>query len=526
MGDPSRHRSGRRSNIGAVVGFCCQILLAVSPAGATDAPAAPASAPLDLTIHMHFRDKYTWREDWPVAKALTQATGIRLKNVASMATTSSREAFNLMLVAGHLPDIVAGDNLKAQFMRYGAEGAFVRLDDLIAAHAPDIARYLAENTDVRRAITAPDGHIYHIPYIPDGTFARGWFIRMDWLDKLGLEPPRDVHELYTVLKAFRERDPNGNGRRDEVPFFVREPAELGRLFTLWDARSSGSDAAHDYYVALGRVRHPYADEAYRTAMANVARWYRQGLIDREVLTRGPRAREVLLANDLGGMTHDWFASTASFNGALQGRIPGFRLMPFAPPASISGRRIEENRRARVRPDGWAITTANRHPAETIRMFDYFFTVAGRRLANFGVEGRHWDLVDGQPRFKPQLLAARTAVNTQLWQAGAQIPIGFAQDYAYERQWTDPIALAGIALYASGDYLVDEFPGVALAAPERRVFDRRWPAILAHMLERQQAWLLGARDVDADWPEYIARLRQLGLDHILALMQAAYDRGAP
>ena len=140
--------------------------------------ASPATA-TDLTIHMHFRDKYTWREDWPVAKELTRLTGVRLKNVASMATTSSKEAFNLMLVSGNLPDIVAGDGLKAQFMRYGMEGAFLPLDQLIAAHAPNLQRFLDENPDIRRAITAADGKIYFIPYIPDGRAARGWFIRQD-----------------------------------------------------------------------------------------------------------------------------------------------------------------------------------------------------------------------------------------------------------------------------------------------------------------------------------------------------------
>ena len=359
--------------------------------------------------------------------------------------------------------------------------------------------------------------------MPDGTFARGWFIRTDWLEKLGLASPRDADELYAVLKAFRTQDPNGNGQRDEVPFFVREPAELGRLFTLWDARSSGSDAAHDFYVEFGRLHHPYAEANYRTAIRNVALWYREGLIDREVFTRGPRAREVLLANNTGGMTHDWFASTASYNQALKSRVPGFKLWPIPPPASTSGRRIEENRRARVRPDGWAVTTANRHPVETIKLFDFYFSDAGRRLANFGVAGQHYDIVDGAPRFKMAVLTAKTPVNTQLWEAGAQIPIGFRQDYAYERPWTDAIALSGLDTYTAGNYLIDDFPGVALAPAERRIVDRRWPAILSHMLERQQAWVLGARDVDKDWPAYTARLKHLGLVAVLEMMQQAYDR---
>ena len=63
----------------------------------------------------------------------------------------------------------------------------------------------------------------------------------------------------------------------------------------------------------------------------------------------------------------------------------------------------------------------------------------------------------------------------------------------------------------------------VAADERRKFDRKWPSILNVMLEYQQAWILGARDVDRDWDGYLARLRRLGLDGVLEAMQTAYDR---
>ena len=513
------HRVARCA-LGRVLAVACCL---ASPAAAESARIHAAEEPLDLTIHMHFRDKYTWREDWPVAKELTRLTGLRLRNVASTATASSREAFNLMLVSGALPDIVAGDGLKAQFIRYGQEGAFIPLDALIEKHAPHLQLYLTENPDVRQAIAAPDGRIYFIPYLPDGKYARGWFIRHDWLEKLGLALPQTVDELFAVLTAFKTRDPNGNGRTDEVPFFVREATELGRLFTLWDARSTGSDASHDFYVVAGAVRHPYADANYRIAIRNVARWYAEGLIDREVYTRGPRAREVMLGSNLGGMTHDWFASTAGYNAAFGQRVAGLKFLAVAPPASVSGRRIEENRRARVRPDGWAITHVNKHPVETIRLFDFYFSPEGKRLANFGIEGVQYAMIADKPTFKADVLNAKKAVNTQLWEIGAQIPIGFPQDYAYEAQWTDPIAAAGIKLYEQGNYLIDDFPGVNPAPDERRRMDRKWPAILSSMLEHQQAWVLGARNVDADWDAYMARLQRLGFEEVLAAMQKAYDR---
>ena len=111
----------------------------------------------------------------------------------------------------------------------------------------------------------------------------------------------------------------------------------------------------------------------------------------------------------------------------------------------------------------------------------------------------------------------------MWEVGAQIPIGFWQDYEYERQWTDEIALKGIELYEKGDFLIDEFLGVSMTVDERRIFDRQWPNIQTYMVEMQQAWNLGARNVAGDWAAYKAQLSKRGFDQVLAVMQKAYDR---
>lgn len=39
------------------------------------------------------------------------------------------------------------------------------------------------------------------------------FIREDWLKKLGLEEPKTMDELVTVMDAFTNQDPDGNGKK-------------------------------------------------------------------------------------------------------------------------------------------------------------------------------------------------------------------------------------------------------------------------------------------------------------------------
>ena len=332
-----------------------------------------------------------------------------------------------------------------------------------------------------------------------------------------------MDELHDVLTAFRTQDPNGNGLMDEVPFFARQWEELIRLVTLWDGRTSGSDTYHDFYVDNGKIKHGYAGEGYREGIKHLAQWYKEGLIDPEVFTRGSSSREFLLSENLGGMTHDWFASTGGYNDSLKDKVPGFAFRAFAPPASVSGVRMEEHRRIPVKPDGWGIGHTNKNPVETIKYFDFWFTPEGRNMSNFGVEGQQWDMVDGKPKFKTELLTNGRPLNTQLYEVGAQVQRGYWQDYNYEIQWTNKYALEGIALYDQGDYLIPQFLGVAFNKDEQAVYDKYWLSARTYMLERQQAWILGNGDVEADWPDYIAQLDRLGFNQVIEVMQSAYNR---
>ncbi len=182
-------------------------------------------------------------------QAAREMTNIYLRDAtAGKNTTDLAEALNLLLAQGDLPDIVGGNRIKEFVNQYGPEGAFVPLNDLVREHAPHIQAFWDSHPGLLEAISAYDGNYYYIPYLPDGKFGRAWYIRQDWLDKLGLEQPQNVEEYHDVLTAFRDQDPNGNGLKDEIPFFARQWEEVIRLVTLWDARSSGSDTYHDFYV--------------------------------------------------------------------------------------------------------------------------------------------------------------------------------------------------------------------------------------------------------------------------------------
>lgn len=60
-----------------------------------------------------------------------------------------------------------------------------------------------------------DGKMMAVPSVTAEDFSMLW-IRQDWLDRLGLKPPKTVDDLEAIAKAFVENDPDGNSKRDTI----------------------------------------------------------------------------------------------------------------------------------------------------------------------------------------------------------------------------------------------------------------------------------------------------------------------
>lgn len=481
--------------------------------------------PLELTIHMHYSDKFIYDDNWPIFKEAEAKTNIKLKGTASQASTNSKELFNTMMASGKVSDLVH-HQIKEQYDTLGIEGAFLELDDLIEKHAPNIKKFLSEHPDSAKYMKAYNGKTYFINFTPDGPAAKGWFVRQDWLDKLGLQQPKTVDELYTLLKAFKEKDPNGNGVNDEIPYFSRSKLDgIYDLLIQWGVRGGADAAKRGFYADNGTVKYGMYEPGYKTAIENIAQWYKEGLIDKEVFTRGAKARDILLGDNVGGMTHDWFASTANFNDILAAKIPNFNFAPMNPPANTEGKILEESSRKSTHASGWGISASTKHPVEAIKYMDFWFSDEGRRLMNFGIEGKHYDLVEGKPKFKDSVLQNKEkTVIQQLQEEGAQIELGFYQDYAYEEQWTNATALKGIKEYINNGYIMEAYPPISYTDEERTQFEELNAGVLTYVEEKLQRWVLGVEPVtDETFSKYIKELESLGIKELLALEQGAYDR---
>lgn len=477
---------------------------------ARDGSGKITTEPTELTLFLTstYNDKYL--EELPVFQEIEKITNVRLKTTNSRSVSDEVTAFNTMIASADLPDMVIYGEGKEAFAKYGMEGAFEKLNDLIENETVNLKKEF-ENPNVRNFATAPDGNIYYIPGMNPVTVAAGWFVRQDWLDKLGLEKPTNMEEYYNMLVAFRDGDPNGNGLNDEVPYFSRFNG-VDHLVYLWDAPLEWAIDEN------GKVYYGPASEAYKTAYENISKWYAENLIDKEIYTRGWKSRDKLLGDNVGGSTHDWFGSTAQFNDMLKDSVPGMNLRAIVPP---NGKEYTIREEAII--NGAAISAKSTKKEVAIKFLDFIFSEEGGRFMNFGVEGQQYDMVDSKPIFRDEVIHGEmTAINI-LERVGACTRMPYRQDFWYEEQWLNESAKEGARMYIDNNYLQEPFPVLSYTPEEKERLNEIMTQIKTLVSENTQKWVFGSQSIADTYDNYIMRMQNMGLDEATKIQQAAYDR---
>lgn len=479
-----------------------------------------SATPKEFTIFLNFNNM-PFNSEWPVWKEVAKRTNVSLKGIIHQSNSNEEEAFNLMLSSGDLADIIGYKDI-AVIEQLGRDGGVIPLNDLIDTHAPNIKAYMASHPQFAAASYSLDGNIYMIPKDQELISAEYWWIRKDWLDKLGLEIPETVDDLYRVLTAFRNGDPNGNGLKDEVPLFDRAGWKMpDEYLYLWDTST-------EFYPRDGKITFEPLEPNFAVGVRNIVTWYREGLIDPEIFTRGPKGRDILLSGDLGGLTHDW-VSAGNYNDTLSKSIPGFEMVAFAPPKDQNGNRIE--RVMRYPGAGWSISSTCKDPVTVIKFFDFMFTQEGYDLMNWGIKGRTYEeRTDGTKYFTDEVLKSETGPVGYLRSLGIQYRIGMSQSGAYEYAFMTKAGEQANLLYESNPqwfpHNLPPYLDGALSLKYPPQYEAEYQKIMAnirpYVAEKFQSWMLGTADFDRDYPGFVKELKARGIDRAIEINQIAYD----
>lgn len=474
--------------------------------------------------------------EMPVYQELEKRTNIHL-DFQLLPLTNPEEKFNLIMASDDLPDIVAYANTKA-LNKYGMEGAFIPLQDLIEKYAPDIKKAydnplpgepLPYQQNVWAEVTAGDGNIYTIALISAANaIGPVWAIRVDWLEKLGLKVPETADDLYQALKAFKEQDPNGNGQADEIPFAAGQGGKTGRIIPVINA----FDAHIGFYVdpADDTIKYGPVEENFKEGLAFLNKLYKEGLIEEDYLTATNDQWIARATGNQVGYAFLWPASGIGIaNNGLKKLDPNFRFEPIPPLKSKSGKQYKDTATAgsMVVPR-MAITVANKYPVETMKLFNYCFTEEGARLIEYGIEGVHHQIVDGKPVYTDLITKNPEGLDPEL----ARIKDGLiATALPYHMGWechfqamkeAAPWTVKSWELYREPGMVEAPLPSLQFTDQELARVNQLTAEINTYKDPMVDKFIMGVESLDK-FDEFVNNIKKAGLDELLKLYNDAYKR---
>lgn len=486
--------------------LCCTLLAVFVPLSAFAA-----------TFSMAGFDGESSRHNWETNGFFTRMearTGVRFSFEQYTTYEEWLAAKQRMFSEGALPDVL----FKAEFttreqIQYAAEGKLIDLLPLLPDYAPNLWALLQENPSWLAAITLPDGKVVALPMLNTLTTQNAMWINREWLEKLGLETPTDLDSLMETLRAFRDGDPNQNGKQDEIPL-----AYLG----AWDLKFLSHVVglvANDYNVYLddtGTVHFVPDDERYITLLTWLRDAYAEGLLDPNGFTT---------ADTLRTETDE---SVAAKYGIFFGPSPMY-LLPYATgeaytalmPLIYEGKQVYRDLFGGVIGGTFAITTACQDPAEMLRWVDVLYTQEGAIQAMAGDAGTDYLLLSsGQWTYAGDMQTQSDYIlyDLSLYDTGI-MPWLFPTEF-YERYQNDLIPRLNQELAALTAKASLPFPTVALTPEQEDYILPIQNELGLYVDESLARFVLGEWDVrDPDvLTAYREGLRERGLDDFLTFWQ--------
>ena len=438
---------------------------------------------------------------------------------------------NLLLASGDLPDaFYAAGFSDSDLNKCSKDGSIVPLNDLIDKYMPNLKKLMEKEPDLKKFITSPDGEIYSLPVGEEMGSGKGsigadpyfYFINKAWLDKLGLKMPTTLDELHTDLLAFKNNDPNGNGKSDETGMKYIEDwwcADIGNFFG-----SFGMPDPNDHLIVRnGKVIYTAAQPEYKQAIQYFSKWVQEGLIDKTSLTETKTADSLFAKGKTPSETLGSFVWWEETEIVGTDRAKDYALVgPLKGPDGKQG--VAWSNGSQWGRGAFVITKANKNPEITARWIDEQYAPLMAAQVHWGPIGEVYDLKDGK------------LVNKTL-------PAGVSMG-----EFRQKVAPNGVGVVTADDFknivdmepravdrinrVVNVFEPVMENEHLPTLFyttdevDRRAQIetdLTAYVNKMKAQWLMSGNLTDASWNDCMNNLKKIGLDEYIKITQAAYDR---
>ena len=452
----------------------------------------------------------------------------------------AQQKVNLVLASGDLPDAFSDVGFsRSEMVLYGAQGTFIPLNDMIEKWGINMKKIFAENPIVKQRITMPDGNIYDLIEIDECyhcSMNQKMWIYTPWLDKLNLKMPETTDDFYNVLKAFKTRDPNGNGAADEIPYTTSTQAWAGNVDGFLMMPFIYHDYTNHMYVDNGKVKMAFAQPEWREGLRYIRKLYAEELIGPESWTQtGDQRRRLLYNKDvIVGTSTDGYL-IGSFVGDRDTTPEGKRYYEYKTVPALRGpngvRWSFYSYDFVTVPGSFSITNQAEYPEVIFRWAEALLDEDMTLNKYYGMQGQAWDKVPpGSVGMSGEPATWKLLIDS------AELNLGIA--HTLPHNWSARVYNTQlIGLIPTEKILYEETkknyepyrPPAEMILPDL-FFDEAQSselvslkvAIENYYKEMTARFITGDADIEKDWDSYVREFDRMNLARYLEIYQAAYD----
>ncbi|TCC48577.1 extracellular solute-binding protein [Kribbella capetownensis] len=185
---------------------------------------------------------------------------------------------NVTFASDKIPDVMVVNEKGPSFLKAAEAGAFWDLTGKL-----DKYPNLKPDNEQRAKNSQTNGKTYGI-YRDRPLLRSGIVIRKDWLAKLGLKEPQSVDDLYAIAKAFTERDPDGNGKKDTYGLIIPKWPGNYASASPYDVVETWFGAPNGWGERDGKLVPGFDTPEFLAANEWLRRWVKEGLVNPDFAT--------------------------------------------------------------------------------------------------------------------------------------------------------------------------------------------------------------------------------------------------
>ena len=453
-------------------------------------------------------------------KYWSEATGVKLDFSSSI--TGGEEALSLMIASNDLPDVMLTNlaNQAGGVQKYVDDGVIIELTDVMDKYAPNFKAWMEKDDQIRKMSLSDDGKKYFFPcirYENKLRSYRGLVIRKDMLDKYNLSVPETMDDWYNMLKTFKN-----NGVSAPLSYMIDYYEPVGGFLSAYGVVA-------DFYLDNGKVKYGYLENGMRDGLKTLAKWYKEGLMDEDIVN----SANTVDANLLNGKT----AATYTTSGGGMGKYlragkeqdSAFDLVGVSLPVLEEGAKNKFS--ASVFPvtydNNGFITSQCTNVELAARFLDFGYSEEGHMLMNFGKEGVSYEMKDGYPTYTDIIM--NNPEGKSVGDVMTEYIFGnwsgpFAQDEAYIEQYNNlPQQNAALTLWGENLKTDNMLPPLTFTSAESSRITSIMNNVKTCADENLFKFIMGIKSVDKDYDSFVKELKAFGIDEAIEIYNTALAR---